>query len=235
MTEHELLNEMHFSMMTIIVNRGKGSKILKFAREIGAIDIGCLLGKGTINNRMLQIIEMSDVDKEIILIVVPTAKEIEILNQLDMKYNFKRKNQSIAFTMPLAGIMKMKRDSSVKWYNNGLPQDTQWDYEMIFVIVDKGKAEDVIQISQSARYYGGTIIKARGSSGKLNVVLDMIVDPEKEAVLMLMESKNANHLAAFLNEQLHLDQPNMGILVKIGVSRTIGLFQNDRQEEANDE
>ena len=219
--------ERSLSLLTIIVNRGNGYKILKFARENGAHDASCLLGKGTINNRILQMIEMNDVDKEIILILVPTEREIEILNQLNMKFNLERKNHGIAFTMPLAGIMNMKRDALVKWHASGLSQNSQWDYTAMFIIVDKGKAENVIQISQAAGYYGGTIIRARGA-GRLNVVLGMTVEQEKEVILMLMESKNANQIEALLSEQLHLDQPDKGILVKIGVGKTIGLYRNDR-------
>lgn len=225
-------HEMSYSLLTIIVNRGNGSKVLKFAREKGASDASCLLGLGTIDNKMLKMMEMNDVEKEIILIVVPTSKENELLNQLNMKFNFERKNHGVAFTMPLAGILKMKRDDLVRWHNDRAVQETQMDYVLLFIIVDKGNAANVIQISQDNRYYGGTIIKARGSADKANMVLDMIVNREKEAVLILMKRKNANHLATLLTEKLHLDQPNMGTLVQIGVSKTIGLFQNRKQEEA---
>ncbi len=222
------LNEKSFSLLTIIVNRGKGSKILKFACEKGACEASCLLGKGTIKSKMLQAMEMNDVDKEIILMVIPTNREIEILNELNRKYKFERKNHGIAFTTPLKAVMR--KGTLVSLDDSSSLINPQLDYVAILIIVDKGKAKRVVEISQDEGFYGGTIIKARGSASSLNVVLDMIVEPEKEAVLMLMESRNADHLAALLTQQLKLDQPNMGILVKIGVSNTIGLFQNDKQE-----
>ncbi len=230
MARQELTAEMGLSLLVVVVNRGKGSKVLNFACEKGANDASCLFGTGTVNSRMLQMLEMNDVDKEVILIVVPTARETEILNQLNMKFHFERKNHGIAFTVPLAGIMKMKRDTSVRWSHTGESQHTQGDYVALLTIVDKGKAASVVQISQTAGYFGGTIIRARGSAGKLNVVLDMIVEPEKEAVLMVVEGARANHLAALLKQQLHLDQPNRGILIQMGVSQTMGLFQTDQHE-----
>ncbi len=231
MVNHELSNGMSYSLLAIIVNRGKGSRILGFAREMGARDASCFFGKGTINNNVLKLIELNEVAKEIILIVVPGDRETEILVRLNEKFHFDRSNHGIAFTMPLACILKIKQDTSIKWDNSGLPAKNHWDYTALFLVVDKGKGESVIRISQDAGYYGGTIIKARGSASQLNIVLNMIVEPEKEAVLMLMESKSARQLAVLLREQLHLDQPNTGILVKIGVSKTIGLFQNGRQDE----
>lgn len=231
MVNQELPNGMSFSLLGIIVNRGKGSKILSFASEMGAKDASCFFGKGTINNNVLKMIELNEVAKEIILIVVPGDRETEILDKLNEKFHFDRPNHGIAFMMPLAGILKIKQDTSIKWKNSSLPAKNQWDYTALFLVVDKGKGESVIRISQDAGYYGGTIIKARGSASQLNIVLNMVVEPEKEAVLMLMRSKSAHRLAVLLREQLHLDQPNTGILVKIGVSKTIGLFQNGRQDE----
>jgi len=230
MVNQELPNGTCFSLLAIIVNRGKGSKILSFAREMGARDASCFFGKGTINNNVLKMIELNEVAKEIILIVVPGDKETEILDKLNERFHFDRPNHGIAFIMPLAGILKIKQDTSIKWSNSSLTK-SQWDYTALFLVVDKGKGESVIRISQDAGYYGGTIIKARGSASKLNIVLDMVVEPEKEAVLMLMRSKSAHQLATLLSERLHLNQPNTGILVKIGVSKTIGLFQDGRQGE----
>lgn len=224
---NQLINQ-SFSLLIIIVSRGKGSKILKYAQEKGVQDASCLLGKGTINNKMLQMIEMNDVEKEIILIMVSTALEDEILQQLNMKFRFDKKNQGIAFTLPLAGVMKIKKDVSAKWRSDSIEQNTALDYAMLLIIVDKGKAESVIKISQDKGYYGGTIIKARGSAGDQNILLDMLVEPEKEAVLMLMEKRASDHLASLLFERLQLNQPNTGFLVKAGVGKTIGLFQNSR-------
>lgn len=230
MVNHQLTNGMSYSLLTIIVNRGKGSKILGFAREMGAMDASCFFGKGTINNNVLKMIELNEVAREIILMVVPSDREAEFLDRLNEKFHFDRPNHGIAFTTPLTGILKIKRDTSIKWKNGNLPTKNHFDYNALLLVVDKGKGEKVIRISQDAGYYGGTIIKARGSASDLNIVLGMLVEPEKEAVLMLIKSKSAHQLAVLLSEQLHLDQPNTGILVKIGVSKTIGLFHNDRPD-----
>ncbi len=50
---------------------------------------------------------------------------------------------------------------------------------------------------------------------------------------MLIESKNANHFEALLSEGLNLHQTNIGTMVEIVVNKTIALFQDGRQGEAN--
>lgn len=231
MLEQEHTTEMEYSMLTIIVNRGKGSKIMQFARARGAQEASCFLGKGTVNNAVLQMIEMNEVKKEIVLIVVPSIKEKEILEQLCMKFHFQRQNHGIAFTLPLAGIFKLKKEDSFKWENESLSEGNTGKYTCVFLIVDKGKAESVVEISQKAGYYGGTIIKAHGSANKLNIALNMLVEPEKEAVLMLTESERANQLADLLKNQLKLNRENTGILVMAQISEVIGLFQTSSETE----
>lgn len=221
---------MMYSLVSIIVNRGKGTKVLNYALELGVIEASCLYGKGTIDNKMLQLFEMHDVEKEIIFLVISSDREDDVLYQLNKKFNFERKNHGIVFTTPLASVMKIKADSSLNW--NEI-QNKVYEYVALLVIVDKGKAENVVRISQDAGFYGGTIVKAHGAASKLNVVLDMLVEPEKETVLMLIKEKDADRLSGLLNEELHLTQPNMGIILKFGVSKTVGLYQNSRDEEGN--
>lgn len=218
-----------YSLLTIIVNRGKGSKVMQFARSLGAKGISCLLGKGTVQNSILQMMEMNDVNKEIVLIVVPSAGEKHILQELNNKFQFEKQNHGIAFAMPLAGILCLKSDTTFKHKNLDLSARMQNEHTVVFLVVDKGKAETVIEISQNAGYYGGTIIKARGAASSLNLVLDMIVEPEKEAVLMLTETKRVDQLARLLHDQLHLAEANTGILVKLGVSSTMGLFRSETE------
>lgn len=224
-TKEHLSKDASYSLLTIIINRGKGSKVLNYAKELGAKEASCFLGKGTIRSKVLHMLGMDEVEKEIILVIIPSSKEDDIIFKLNKKFNFEKTNFGIAFIMPLVGISNFIKDTKIIW-NENISEYDSYNYTSLFVVVDKGKGMDVVEISQKAGYYGGTIIKAHGSAGKLNIVLDMIVEPEKELVLMLMESKDADHLASILNKQLNLDKPNTGMLVKVGVSKTIGLFNN---------
>lgn len=224
---NEMAKGVSYSLLAIIVNRGKGSKVLEFARLSGAKDASCLIGKGVVNNKMLQLIEMDEVDKEIIIVVIPALKEEEILNKLSLKFHLDKAGCGIAFAMPLAGMLKIKKDTAVRWNEQNLPEKIECGMTAVLLVVNKGKAEDAMEISQNAGCYGGTVIRAHGSAGKLNIILGMEVEPEKEVVLMLMQTKKANQLAAELNEKLKLSQPNTGILVRIGVSKTTGLFEDN--------
>lgn len=224
-------NPIAYSLLIIIIERGKGSKLLDFALRHGAIDASCLLAKGTVRSSVLQLIEMNEVDKEIVITIVPATIEALFLEKLNKRFHFDRPHHGIAFKMSLAGILKIKKDANVKWKKASVTEISEWEYTALFMVVNKGQAEKVIEISQNAGYYGGTIIKARGTSNQIDRVLNMVVDPEKEAVLMIMESQRAQHLADLLYVKLQLDQPNTGFLCKIGVEQALGLYRQVERKE----
>ena len=218
-----------FSLLTIIVNRGRGSKILQFACSYGAGEASCFLGRGTIKNNVLKFLNIDDVDKEIILIVVPSGKESEFLNELSEKFHFNKRNHGIAFTTPLSSIIKLK--SGIVYNRVDKTVITDSKYSCLFMIVNNGMADYVIETSQNAGYFGGTIIKALGGAGHVDVILNMNVEPKKEAVLMLTETDKVEELANLLTDKLDLDKENTGILVVFETSRVIGLYEENNDEK----
>jgi hypothetical protein len=227
MINNQPMDDLFYSLLIIIVNGGKGSKILEFVHKKGINKAICFLGKGTIKNGLLQLIEMDEVNKEIIMLIVSSDMEAEILEQLNIKFHFQRPNHGIAFAMPIARISKWEKDALIQWEKINANANSQYNHVVLLLIVDKGNAEMVVQISQQAGFFGGTIIRARGSASKLNMVLDMVVEPEKEAVLILTERNKADQLASLLSKHLQLCQDNTGILIKLAISNAMGLFLNN--------
>ncbi len=222
-----LLNNTAYSLLIIIIKRGKGSKVLEFVYDMGARDASCFIGKGTVKNKFLQIIEMDEVDKEVVLIIVPSDREAEFLERLNIKFHLERKNHGIAFTIPLAGTMKMNTDAAIQWPENCGSDSANQDYTALFMVADKGEGEKIIQVCHDAGYYGGTIIKAHGTACQSSIILDMMVEREREAVLMLVPTKLADKLTPLLGGYVTCAD----FFIKMDVSRTIGLFQNDKSYE----
>lgn len=224
------LQDQPYSLLTVIVNRGKGSKVLRFVSKLGVTRASCLLGKGTIKNRTLDLIEMDEVNKEVILIIVPSDRENEILDKLNGKFHFDKPHHGIAFTMSLAGILNVRKGSSLRWISSkeAIRNYQDSDQTLVFLVVNKGMAENIIEISQDAGFYGGTIIKARGAASEFDIVLDMIVEPEKEAVLMITKRHRVNELVHLLDEELNFKKSNTGLIVMANINQTIGLFEEER-------
>ena len=99
-------------------------------------------------------------------------------------------------------------------------------YHVINVIVDKGKAEDVIDAATAAGSKGGTIVNARGSGiHETSKLFAMDVEPERELVLILSECENTDAIVASIREHLQLDEPGNGIIYIQDVNKTYGIYK----------
>jgi nitrogen regulatory protein PII len=98
-------------------------------------------------------------------------------------------------------------------------------YNAIFTIVDKGMAESVIDAAVLAGSKGGTIINARGAGiHEYCKLLSMDIEPEKEIVMILTETKLTESIASSIRENLKIDDPGNGIMFILDINKAYGLY-----------
>ena len=128
----------NYEQLTVIVNCGLGSKVLQTAKKSGLTGGTVVLGRGTITSRILNFFELIG-DKK----TVRTALAI-IQNVLKLD----KPNHGIAYTTSVCFIGGSKR-YSCHWQDLSRG-DEQAMYQAITVVVEKGKAEDVIDAALKA-------------------------------------------------------------------------------------
>jgi len=97
-------------------------------------------------------------------------------------------------------------------------------HQAIFVIVDEGEAERVLDAANAAGSQGGTVIQAHGSGGKdTKRVFNMEIEPEKDIVLIISPDTLTDKIVGAINEELNLEEPNAGILFTTDLSETRGI------------
>ncbi|MGY4686728.1 P-II family nitrogen regulator [Petrotoga sp. DB-2] len=208
----------------IIINFGLGSKLLQIAKNYGISNGTVLLGKGTVNNRILDFLGLSDIRKEIVLMVATKKTADQVLEKLHDEINFEKPGHGIAFTTSvrlLVGIGGYKSDNLKE--RRGVDDNM---YDAITVIVDMGKAEYVIDAATKAGSKGGTIIKGRGSGiHETSKLFSMNIEPEKEIVLILSEKDKTEAIVSSIRKELKIDEPGKGILYIQNVNKAYGLYK----------
>ncbi len=211
-----------YELIYVIVNFGLGSKVLKIAKRNGICGGTIFLGEGTVDNRILELLALSILRKEIVLMVSEKTMAAKTMEQLDIELNFKKPNHGIAFSIPITniyGIRSCKCDDTKE--SRGVKDKM---YNAIFTIVDKGKGESVIDAAKKAGARGGTIINARGSGiHETAKLFSMEIEPEKEMVLILSENNITGAITTSIREHLKIDEPGQGIVFVQDVNQTYGL------------
>ena len=99
-------------------------------------------------------------------------------------------------------------------------------YHAITTIVEKGKAEEVIEAATKAGSKGGTIINGRGSGiHETSKLFSMDIEPEKEIVLILSEAEMTQAIVSSIGERLKINEPGNGIIYVQDVNKTYGLYK----------
>jgi len=215
-------------LVCIIVNYGLGSKVVKSAKRHGFSGGTITLAKGTINSRVLNFIGLTDVRRELVYLAAEKSVAYRALEEMNEEFEFDKPNRGIVFTTSINTVLGSKNIKPKKRVvkNDIERRGDEAMYNLITVIVDKGRAEEVIDAANKAGAKGGTIINARGSgiheSGK---ILSMEIEPEKEIVMILSESDTTENIVSAIKDAIKIDEPGNGILFVQDVNRTYGIYR----------
>ena len=211
-----------FELIWAIVNFGKGSKVMHAAKKYGVTGGTVVLARGTANGAFADFLGLTDIRKEIVLMVSNKKTTTYALEELDKKFNFDKPNHGIAFT---TGVIEVIGSVGCKAAESDMEKGAEEAmYCLITVVVDKGKAEDVIDAATAAGSKGGTIINGRGSGiHETSRLFFMDIEPEKEIVLILSEKKDCEAIVSSISEKMEIEKPGKGIIFVQEVSKVCGL------------
>ncbi|MDO5649030.1 MAG: P-II family nitrogen regulator [Gallicola sp.] len=213
------------SLFTVIVDHGKASKVLKEAKKIGVRGGTILYGIGTNPSHLLHILELYEVKKEILLMIVESSMEDKLHEDLTRIFHFDKRNRGVCFSSSLTGL-KGTSMAQKECIREERTETMEIKYEVIFVIVERGLGEDIVEYAASAGAKGATIIPARGSGIHENESLfHLTIEPEKEIVMMLVKEEESEMIAKKIDEEVNLDAPGTGVLFMMPVNRASGLVK----------
>lgn len=209
-----------YSVAVAILKKGKGSKALKALKDFGVSGGTIIYGSGTANSEILKLLEYTSIKKEILLSVIESKDEVQVLEALDNKLNFNKTNSGIAFTIPLTDVV----GSNSKVNKTERKETINMEYEVIFVVVDNHRGEEVVKIAETYGSKGATIIHGRGSGVHEKAsIFNIAIEPAKEIVMLLVKSEKHQEILEGLSNDLNIKDPGQGIIFSASVNQAIGL------------
>ncbi len=211
-----------FELIWVIVNSGKGSKVLQAAKKCGMTGGTVILAKGTANDGFADFLGLADIRKEIVLMVSNKKTTACAIEKLNKKFEFDKPNHGIAF---ITEVREVIGSVGCKAAQADMGEGREKAMHCaITVVVDKGKAEDVIDAATAAGSKGGTIINGRGSGiHETSRLFFMDIEPEKEIVLILSEKSATEAIISSIREKMSIEEAGKGIIFVQEVSKVYGL------------
>lgn len=213
-------------LFLVIANFGMGSKVLKEAKDLGISGGTIFLGKGTVKSHLLELLGLYEIKKEIVLMISKASLEDKLHEGLTERFHLNKPNHGIAFSMSLQNVLGARNCRCSNQEEIG--GKYSMEYEVIFTIVERGLAEEVVDAAVSAGAQGGTIVNARGAgSHEHSTLFSMSLEPEKEIVMIIIEKVKSDKIITAINNAAHIDEPGKGILFTMDVNRTSGLYKGN--------
>ena len=212
-----------FELIMVTVNAGLGSQVLTLARESGVLGGTVYYGRALLRNRLLQFLGLADVPKEIVLMVAESRIAETAIRSIDAELELDWLEQGGIFCSAVDCFYGAHLQECRLHAGEGGIKTTV--FNAIYVIVDKGQGEKVVEAATRSGARGGVIINARGVGiHETSTIFSMEIEPEKEVVMMVARAHVMEMVIAALNQELKIDQPGNGIIFTQEVRKVFGKY-----------
>ena len=202
---------MSYKLIVTIVPHNYGDEVSSIAVKAGAGGGTVLMGRGTAENSILQLLGLGDTSKDITYNIVKQNIEQKVREAIIEETKKKKNHFGVMFSILLGNFMKA---GAVEQDLEGetIMEETD-SYEMINMIVNKGYAEDAMAAARKAGARGGTIIAARGTAKEGDAkFFGMEIVPEKEMLMILVPCNQKEDIIASIKQLKCFEKAGSGII-----------------------
>lgn len=206
---------MSFKLIVSIVPHDCGDFITSAANSAGAGGGTIIMGKGTAENGILQLLGLGDSAKDITYNLVSAEIEQKVRNAIVAACDEKKAHFGVLFTIDVGEFIKAGYKSANPAKNTLSTGESSMtnDYQMINVIVNKGYAEDAMAAARKAGAGGGTIIGARGTAKENDAAFfGTKIVPEKEMLMILVPEEKKDDIVKAITDLPCFAEAGSGIV-----------------------
>jgi hypothetical protein len=174
------------TLLCCIVNMGDAAKVLECAAKHNVRLSAISTGKGLLSSRLLGFLGLNEAKREIVTMVVEHDLASGAIKSISEDMEFEKPRHGIAFTLSVSQFIGSDNIASTNSQTSGRGKSM---YQIIYVVVDKGNAEDVFDAASKAGARGGTIMNARSALGHADQsFFPWQSSPNKEIVFIISKT-----------------------------------------------
>lgn len=218
-----------------IVNDGQAASIVSILNNAGSSASFISYGKGTAKNDVYDVLGFSEEKKQCILSIITEDSWSKARSDLSTRFAVSSYSRGIAFFSYLSSVANVStyrylgnvRNEVLKGKgekNMGEEIVKKEGYEIIFVIVNDGYTDLVIDASRKAGARGGTVLTARGTGNKeMEKFFGVVITPEKQIVLILVKKEIKDKVLQSISQDVNISAKGQGIAFSISANDVVGI------------
>ena len=217
-----MTNQTYYDLIVVIVNLGKASRVLAEAKKIGITGGTISLAHGTVNSNLLRKLGLSEIRKEVLLMVLQRKHTVLTINHITDTFHLEEPNRGIIFSTPLSTVVGTHNQLSDLHDTDPISDPT---HEMFMTIVPEGDGDKVVEVVRKGGGAGGTIIPAYGAFAEtVTRVFGIEINSEKDIVINLVDKQMANQIEEELTRNIHFQDSDSGIMFSVDAQNVRGIY-----------
>lgn len=208
-------------LLLVVVKHGQATPFSQQARRV--LDTGhtIMLARGTASEKWSQWLGIDEVRREIIIMIVPKDHEDAFYELATERFRLNESHAGIMATVNVLGSVGMHAEDADP---RQIIEEAPVTHRAVFVIVDKGDSEDIMDIAEKAGARGGTLIHGRGAGiHEHEMLFNMQVEPEKDILMIISPAEDAMRIVDAIRSEVGIDEPGRGMMFVLDVSRVLGM------------
>ncbi|MGO4995306.1 hypothetical protein ACTQ5F_09770 [Jeotgalibaca porci] len=217
-----MTNQTYYDLIVVIVNLGKASRVLAEAKKIGITGGTISLAHGTVNSSLLRKLGLSEIRKEVLLMVSQRKHTVLTINHITDTFHLEEPNRGIIFSTPLSTVVGTHNQLSDLHDTDPVSDPT---HEMFMTIVPEGDGDKVVEVVRQGGGAGGTIIPAYGAFAEtVTRVFGIEIHSEKDIVINLVDKQAANQIEEELTRNIQFQDSDSGIMFSVDAQNVRGIY-----------
>lgn len=215
-------------LLISIISRGKSKVYMKMLNHKNIRYHLQSIGQGTAPSEMMDIFGLGSNDKDIIMSFASANTVDTITGEIGRNVDTNSSYGGLMIVLPLAAMNRISAEivfrSSQKTNNKGVGRNmsNNCKYHYIFITVNQGYADQVMQTAKRAGATGGTVIKSRlAGTENLEQYKEIEVTEEKEIVMILAPVSISNQILNDVSQEHGMKTPAQGMVCALPVEKAI--------------
>lgn len=192
-------------------------------------------GKGTASSEMTDLLGLGDIDKKILLSILPKVFADKMVKKMRKELKLNTQNSGIVCSVVMSGgnsAVISKLSALAQAENENGHQESErngtemanYAYAMIMVIANQGHSEDVMEAARSAGATGGTVIHARQAANEEAMKFwGMQIQPEREIIMILAAQEEKIEIMKAIGKQCGRNSEAKGVIFSLPVDNVVGI------------
>lgn len=217
-----------------ILDRDKQGKMERIYRSLGLKTTLTMLGRGTATQEHLSIRGLSPTEKAVMATVAGKEEMKKLMLQTKLKLYIDIPGNGVMASIPIKSVGGAR---TLAYLANEQPTnpdkpEMKFDHELIYVVLNEGHSDEVMDAARSAGASGGTTIAAKGTGiASAEKFRALSLANEREVILIVAKAADKAAIMRAIIEKTGIDTPAGAFCFSLPVSQVAGLRRLDLDEE----